>query len=118
MKYDKASFEVQAGKAVEIKFYNPDFMQHNLVIGAIGSLKVIGEAANAIASAPNGAEMNYVPRIPEVLYSTRLINPQETITLNFIAPEKPGDYPFVCTFPGHWSIMNGVMKVVAPRKSL
>ncbi|HTF22262.1 MAG TPA: PVC-type heme-binding CxxCH protein, partial [Chryseolinea sp.] len=50
MKYDKVSFEVQAGKPVEIIFSNPDFMQHNLVIGAQGSLKVIGAAADAIAS--------------------------------------------------------------------
>jgi azurin len=118
MKYDKTSFEVPAGKAVEIVFQNPDFMQHNLVIGALGSIKIIGAAADAIASAPNGAEMNYVPRIPEVLYSTRLVNPQETVKLSFIAPDKPGEYPFVCTFPGHWSVMNGVMKVVASGKAL
>jgi azurin len=93
-------------------FNNPDFMQHNLVIGAVGSLEVIGKAANTIAADPKGAEMNYVPRIPQVLFSTRLINPQETVTLSFVAPEKPGDYPFVCTFPGHWSVMNGTMKVI------
>jgi len=111
MKYDKREFEVIAGKPVEIVFSNPDFMQHNLVIGAQGSLNAIGKAANAIAADPKGAEMSYVPRIPQVLFSTRLINPQETITLTFVAPEKPGEYPFVCTFPGHWSVMNGVMKV-------
>ena len=27
------------------------------------------------------------------------------------APDKPGDYPFLCTVPGHWRIMNGIMKV-------
>jgi len=26
-------------------------------------------------------------------------------------PEITGDYPFVCTFPGHWQTMNGVMTV-------
>lgn len=111
MKYDSPVFEVTAGKPVQIVFENPDFMQHNLVIGAIGSLKVIGTAADALASDARGAEMNYVPRIPEVLFSTKLVNPQESVILNFTAPEKPGDYPFVCTFPGHWSIMNGTMKV-------
>jgi azurin len=115
MKYDKISFDVPAGKPVEIVFNNPDFMQHNVVIGAMGSMKIIGAAADAIASDPKGAEMNYVPRIPEVLFSTRLVNPQETITLSFIAPDKPGEYPFVCTFPGHWSVMNGVMKVMGPK---
>lgn len=111
MKYDKTQFTVPAGKTVEIVFENADFMQHNLVIGAPGSLTIIGAAADKMASDSNGAAMNYVPRIPEVLHSTRLINPQETVSLVFNAPDKAGDYPFVCTFPGHWSIMNGVMKV-------
>ncbi|HZB14921.1 MAG TPA: plastocyanin/azurin family copper-binding protein, partial [Chryseolinea sp.] len=60
----------------------------------------------------------YVPTISEVLFSTKLVNPQETVKLNFIAPATAGDYPFVCTFPGHWSIMNGTMKVVSKKSSL
>ncbi len=31
--------------------------------------------------------------------------------LRFKAPSKPGIYPYVCTFPGHWVIMNGIMVV-------
>ncbi|WP_276371070.1 PVC-type heme-binding CxxCH protein [Chryseolinea sp. H1M3-3] len=118
MKYDIKTFTVEAGKPVEIVFENPDFMQHNLVITQIGALKTVGAAADKLASQPNGAEMNYVPAIPEVLFSTKLVNPQQTVKLNFIAPTKEGEYPFVCTFPGHWSIMNGVMKVVAKKTAL
>ncbi|MCH8962102.1 MAG: hypothetical protein IH820_12455 [Bacteroidetes bacterium] len=33
--------------------------------------------------------------------------------LTFTAPTEPGDYPYVCTFPGHWRTMQGVMQVVA-----
>jgi azurin len=117
MKYDLKSFSVEAGKPVEIVFENLDFMQHNLVIAQIGALKTVGEAADKLASDPKAAEMDYVPRIPEVLFATKLVDPQKTERLSFIAPEKEGDYPFVCTFPGHWSIMNGIMKVV-PRKNL
>ncbi len=87
MKYDLETFTVEAGKPVEIVFENPDFMQHNLVIGQIGSLKSIGEAADKLASHPKGAEMQYVPDIPQVLFATKLVNPQQTVKLNFIAPE-------------------------------
>ena len=118
MKYDLKTFTVEAGKPVEITFENPDFMQHNLLIVQPGSLEAVGKAADKLASDPKGAEMNYVPNIPEVLFSTKLVNPQETVKLNFIAPTKMGDYPFVCTFPGHWSIMNGTMKVVAKKSTL
>lgn len=118
MKYDLKSFSVEAGKPVEIIFENPDFMQHNLVIAQTGALDKVGQAADKLASDPRGAEMHYVPKIPEVLFATKLVNPQETVKLNFIAPAKEGDYPFVCTFPGHWSIMNGTMKVVAKKPPL
>jgi azurin len=30
---------------------------------------------------------------------------------------QAGDYPFVCTFPGHWRIMNGVLTVTGGRAS-
>ncbi len=118
MKYDLKSFTVEAGKPVEIIFENQDFMQHNLVIAKQGSLKTVGEAADKIASHPKGAEMQYVPDIPEILFATKLVDPQGTTRLNFIAPDNAGDYPFVCTFPGHWSIMNGTMTVVKSKSPL
>lgn len=111
MKYDLSEFSVEAGKPVEITFVNDDFMQHNLIISIPGSLEVVGKAADKLAMASDAAEKQYVPDIPEVLHHTPLVNPEETVTLRFIAPEKPGEYPFVCTFPGHWRLMNGVMKV-------
>ena len=112
MKFDLQEFTVIAGKPVEIILQNPDFMQHNIVISKPGTKEVVGKAADKIATNPKGAEMNYVPNIPEVLFATNLVNPQETVRLQFIAPASPGDYPFLCTFPGHWSVMNGTMKVI------
>ncbi|HEX8037552.1 MAG TPA: PVC-type heme-binding CxxCH protein, partial [Chryseosolibacter sp.] len=112
MKYDLTAFTVVAGKPVRIVFVNPDFMQHNLVIAKQGAMEIVGKAADKLATDAKGASMQYVPDIPEVLFHTRLLNPREKVTLEFTAPEQPGDYPYVCTFPGHWRIMNGVMKVV------
>ena len=112
MKYDISEFVVQAGKPVEITFVNDDFMQHNLLITTPGSLEKVGQASDKMAMEADGAERSYVPDLPEVLEYTRLLNPEETATLQFIAPEEPGEYPFICTFPGHWRLMNGVMKVV------
>ena len=97
---------------------NPDFMQHNLVITQEGEKEKVGEAADKLAMSPNGAEMQYVPDMPEVLFYTKLVNPEETVRLRFVAPEKPGSYPYICTFPGHWRIMQGVMKVVKSKSSI
>ena len=59
----------------------------------------------------------YVPDSPLVLQATRLLQRDETGTLNFNAPENPGEYIFECTFPGHWMRMYGVMLVVRDQKA-
>lgn len=112
MKFDKKEFTVPAGKTIIIILENPDAMQHNLVIGKPKSLQIIGNAANKMITQKDAVEKNYVPAIPQIIASTPLVNPGETYRLKFTAPTQVGDYPFVCTFPGHWSIMNGIMKVV------
>jgi azurin len=112
MKFDKSTFTVKAGQKVVLNLSNPDFMQHNLLIIKPGTLDKVGNAADVLARDPNGADKQYVPKMPEVLFATKLLNPEDKVTLRFTAPSTPGDYPFVCTFPGHWRIMNGVMKVV------
>ncbi len=112
MKYDVTKFVVQAGKPVELVLENVDFMQHNLVIVQMGAKETVGAAADKLAADPNGAEQNYVPRMGEVLHATALVDPQQKAVLRFTAPTEPGSYPFICTFPGHWRIMQGVMKVV------
>ncbi len=112
LKYDITSFTAKAGSTVEIVFENPDAMQHNIVIGIPKSTRIIGAAADKMITDKDGAEKNYIPNIPEIIASSPLVNPHQTYRLRFVVPDKVGDYPYVCTFPGHWRVMNGVMKVV------
>ncbi|MEJ7736600.1 MAG: PVC-type heme-binding CxxCH protein [Chitinophagaceae bacterium] len=111
MKFDKELIQVKAGTTVQIVLQNPDFMQHNLVVIKPKTTEKVGAAADKLAQDPDGAKMNYVPRMPEVLFATPLINPEGKFTLKFKVPDTAGDYPYVCTFPGHWRIMKGIMKV-------
>ncbi|MBA2762396.1 MAG: dehydrogenase, partial [Segetibacter sp.] len=111
MKFDKTLITAKAGTVVKIVLQNPDHMQHNLVLIKPKTLEKVGAAADKLATDPNGTKLNYVPRIPEVLQATPLLNPGGKFTLTFTVPDTPGDYPFVCTFPGHWRIMKGVMRV-------
>ncbi|PZX56958.1 putative membrane-bound dehydrogenase-like protein [Algoriphagus ratkowskyi] len=112
MKFNKTSIKVKAGTQVTIDFENPDFMQHNMVIGKKGSLEAIGKAADELARDPKGAEQNFVPKIPEVIVASRLVDPNGKESLVFTVPNEPGEYPFVCTVPGHWRLMNGIIIVV------
>ena len=118
MKYDLTEFSVEAGQSVELVFENPDFMQHNLLVLQAGALETVGAAADALATSPDGAAQDYIPAIPEVLAATPLVDPGNTVRLTFTAPKEPGVYPYVCTFPGHWRIMQGTMKVVAGSQSI
>lgn len=112
MQFDKELFTVKAGQKIIVELENPDGMQHNMVIMKPGTMKKVGAAADVLARDPKGAQKNYVPEMPEVLHATKLLDPEEVVTLTFTAPATPGDYPFMCTFPGHWRMMNGIMKVV------
>ena len=113
MKYDVTEFTVKAGSTVKIIFNNIDYMQHNLLILRPGSKERVGVAADKLAMDPKGAELNYVPKMGEVLYSTPLVNPQKIYTMTINVPDNVGDFPYICSFPGHWRNMSGVMKVVA-----
>ncbi|HLR31208.1 MAG TPA: PVC-type heme-binding CxxCH protein, partial [Fodinibius sp.] len=109
MRFDLEEFTVTAGKPVEIVFKNPDNMVHNMLITTPeSSIEEIGKMA---VNMDNGYEKNFIPKSDQVLFSTPLINTDESYTLEFTAPETSGDYPFVCTFPGHWRTMNGIMKI-------
>jgi azurin len=111
MKFNLASFTVKAGDKIILEIDNLDGMQHNLLIAKPGTLDKVGAAADAMLRNPKASEKFYVPEIPEVLFATKMIDPQKMYTLIFTAPTTPGNYPFVCTFPGHWRMMNGIMVV-------
>jgi putative heme-binding domain-containing protein len=111
--FDVGEFYVQAGKQVVLVLDNTDIMPHNLVIGVPGSLTEIGQLAEKMAQDPNAFALGFVPKTPKVLFATRLLQPRESERLNLVeAPKTPGKYPFICTFPGHWPVMNGIMHVV------
>jgi azurin len=105
-------FVVEAGKPVQIVLSNPDAMQHNLVVGQPGSVRDIATAGAAVVPTADPALKPYVPDSPLVIQATRLLNGGETERLNFTAPEKPGEYVYLCSFPGHYLRMYGVMLVV------
>lgn len=117
MKWDPKEFSVPAGTVLEIVMRNDDSMQHNLLVLAPGSLSEIGVAADRIGESAEGKAREYVPDSPKVLHVMGLVAPSKTGTLWFIVPSKPATYPLVCTYPGHWRMMNGKMKVTNPESA-
>jgi putative heme-binding domain-containing protein len=116
MLFTLRQFAVLPGKPVKLVFTNPDATDHNLVIVRPGSLAEVGMAANDMAKDPKNAAGDFVPesKRDRIVAATPMIGPTrkaQAHVLRFTAPTEPGVYPYVCTFPGHWIVMNGQMVV-------
>ncbi|MFI5193240.1 MAG: plastocyanin/azurin family copper-binding protein [Chitinophagales bacterium] len=110
LKFDMETLTVKAGSRVKLTFHNNDDMLHNFVITKPGAANKVGEAA--VKMGLNGEKMNFVPSLPEVMFYTSLLHPKESNTIYFRAPEKAGQYMYVCTYPGHYLVMRGILKVI------
>lgn len=111
MRFDKNVIVVSIGKPVVLILQNDDAMPHNLAVLAPGALKEIGLMAEKMSPEPDSEGRLYVPASPKVLHATKLTGPGQKVQLAFDAPAESGDYPFVCTFPGHWLRMSGTLTV-------
>jgi azurin len=80
---------------------------HDLVIFKPGTKQADIDAF--MSAAMMAASTGYIPADKKtmVLANTAMAGAGETVEASFAAPTAPGDYIFVCTFPGH---MQGGMK--------
>ena len=112
MQYNSKVFEVKVGEEVTLVFKNlgklPKVaMGHNVVILKPGS-NVAGFATAAVGAVAN----EYIPTDDAnkamILAHTKLLGPGEEDAIKFTLPEA-GAYPFVCSFPGHFALMQGII---------
>lgn len=111
MAWDPKEFQVSPGALVCMQMQNPDSMQHNMLLVAPGALSEIGVAAEKMGEGLQGKRRQFVPDNLKVLQVMGLIAPGSSGEMWFFAPEKIGTYPLVCTYPGHYRLMNGKLKV-------
>lgn len=111
MKYDLTEFTVRPGEPVKVIFENGDDLPHNIVFCQPGT-DVATMAIKQMENPEAALKRNWLPDDKRIWLHSKMLNPHEEDTLSFTAPEKPGDYPFVCTFPGHALTMTGKMKVL------
>ena len=109
--FAQTELRAKAGERLSLTFSNPDVVPHNWALIAPGKLNDIGDATNKLIADPNGLARHYIPESKNVIAYTDMVNPGGSFTIHFKAPDKPGLYPYLCTFPGHWLVMNGVLKV-------
>jgi putative membrane-bound dehydrogenase-like protein len=109
MMYDVKTLTVKASKKAKLTFVNADFMPHNILLVNPGKLEEVAQKAMTLGA--QGFEKQWIPDSPEILWASRLLDHGKEQVLEFTTPAKPGEYPYVCTFPGHHLIMKGVLVV-------
>ncbi len=111
MKYDRSEITVFDGQTVVLTLTHTGTMPvtamgHNFVLLAKGT-SISGFAEEALKAKAN----DYIPTdASNVIAHTALIGGGESTVVTFQAPEK-GSYDFMCSFPGHYSIMKGKFNV-------
>ena len=113
MKFSVTAIAAKPGESITVRLKSvgtlPKIaMAHNFVLLAAAT-----DVAAFIKAAAT-ASPTYIPAAMKasVLAMTGMAGPGETVTVTFKAPAKPGKYPFVCSFPGHYlSGMKGDLTV-------
>ena len=111
LQYMQKQLKAKAGEKLTLIFKNPDVVPHNWLLAKPGSLQKLGEKCNLMITDPQGMQKHYVPESTDVIAYTDMTNQKGEFTIHITAPKEKGDYPYLCTFPGHWMVMNGVLKV-------
>ena len=100
--FEPKALSVPANSRVRLTFENKssaEGMFHNFVLVELGS-----GAEIAAAGMKAGLDNNFVPDDKRVIAYTKMSNMGETLTIEFDAPAK-GSYHYVCTYPGHTSMI-------------
>ncbi|MDB6139019.1 MAG: putative heme-binding protein [Verrucomicrobiaceae bacterium] len=111
LQYVQRELHARAGERLSVTFSNPDVVPHNWALIRPGTLARVGDLANKLIADPGGLARHYVPDSADVLVYADMTSPGGAFTVHFNAPAEPGKYPYLCTFPGHWMVMNGVLVV-------
>jgi len=116
LQFSKESITVKPGEEVMIKLTNStklpaSAMSHNwLLLSSDADPEAIDKAA------AKAKDNDYVPSDmgDQIIAHTGMVGGGESDTVTFTAPEEPGDYEYICTFPGHFAAgMKGTLTVKA-----
>ena len=114
MKFSVTTITAKPGEQLTVKLTNKGTMPkpaaaHNFVLLKKG----VDLNAFTTAAVMAGAAAEYIPAKfkDQVIASTKLTGPGESAEVSFKAPTAPGDYVYICSFPGHFATMKGTLTV-------
>ena len=105
MKFNLTNIQAKPGETIRVVLKSTGTipkvaMAHNFVLLTLAADPVEFNKASMMAAATD-----YVPQNlkSQVVASTKLAGPGETVEVTFKVPAKAGSYPYMCTFPGHYA---------------
>jgi len=114
LRFDVEEINAKPGETIRIKFtvksnMPPTAMQHNLAI--LDKNTDVDAFINASMSAKDNEYI--APGMKnQMIAATKMMGGGSSDTIEFTVPEEPGDYVYVCTFPGHYMAgMKGILTV-------
>src|SRR5690554_2587716 len=114
LQFDVTLIEAEPGETLRIVFTTvsnmpPQAMSHNLVIMDLETDLDAFAMASMMAADNDYLAPDYEDQI---IAATEMVGGGETSTIEFTVPETPGDYDYICTFPGHYQAgMVGILRV-------
>ena len=114
MKYSVTTITAKPGETIQVRLTSKGkipkvAMAHNFVLLKIGTNieKLLADGA-----AHRATDFIAPASMSAVIAKTALAGPGETVQVTFKVPEKPGRYPYLCTFSGHYQAgMKGTLVV-------
>lgn len=113
MKFSLSTINAQPGEKLQIVLKNTgrmpkQAMAHNWVL-----LKPMTDGeVNSFGMAAANKAPTYLPDDRSaILAATKMLGPNESDRVDVTVPSEAGEYPFLCTFPGHFAIMKGKLVV-------
>lgn len=111
MKFNKSQIVVKAGQTITLTLKHTGklpkaAMGHNWVL-----LKAGTDIPTFAREAMSARNTGFVPKgSPKVIAATKVIGGGESTTITFKVTSK-GVYNYICSFPGHFSMMKGILIV-------
>lgn len=109
MKFNQSEFRVKAGQEVTLTLKHigtmkKDVMGHNFVL-----LKPGTDVAAFGLAAAGAKDTDYIPASEKanIIANSKVVGGGEQDVVKFTL--EAGTYDFICSFPGHYSIMKGVI---------
>lgn len=114
MKYSVTTITAKPGETLKIRLMAKGVipkiaMAHNVVVLKLGTdvLRLLKDGAPH-----RGTDFIPPDMLSTVIAKTPLAGPGETVQVTFTVPAKPGKYPYICTFAGHYQAgMKGTLIV-------